>query len=516
MGGAQKSQGQPPYISWRWRLLLPLFVLLLIVMMVGVYVLATLNTRVAAGELENLYAVEARFQLVRLMLTAVAGGGVIVCALFVDGIVVRVNRVRSVVDALAMGDETARTGMKAVDEIGALGQAIDRYAARTQDKQDRLRSTLRRQRREISHLNSVLESLPDGVIVQDEDGRVIVMNDRARELLGTQENGILKSLDFNDLTSVVTDVLGPSLAPGLYALGDPQHVSHDGRMLSAQAGALMTMAKQRVGTVIILRDMTDEVRRQRARDVLMDKLANQVHGPMADMGRQAAREPNPLGIFAREMTRHAVTLQKLISEMRELTTSLDTRDVGRGPRPLPLDTLIWALANEWKQVAQAANLTLHVQIEQAGQYVLGDERRLRWALGNLLDNAIKYTPPGGALSLDVKPEVNGMAQVRVRDNGVGISTTDMPHIFERFFRGNPVTDGGRILRAPGTGQGLSIAKEIIESHGGRLTLKSSIGTGTAVLVSLPLTAPVGMELPVLNEDMDGETVRLNQEDNQKR
>ena len=103
---------------------------------------------------------------------------------------------------------------------------------------------------------------------------------------------------------------------------------------------------------------------------------------------------------------------------------------------MPLETLIWAVANEWKQVAQAANLTLNVNIERSGLYILGDERRLRWALGNIIDNAIKYTPPGGKVSLEIKDEEDGFARLRIRDNGVGIAADELPHVFTRFFRGH--------------------------------------------------------------------------------
>jgi signal transduction histidine kinase len=149
-----------------------------------------------------------------------------------------------------------------------------------------------------------------------------------------------------------------------------------------------------------------------------------------------------------------------------------------------------------------------VQIEKSGLYVLGDERRLRWAIGNIVDNAIKYTPSGGALSLEIKGEDNGMARLRIRDNGVGIQAAELPNVFTRFYRGTPTAPNGEVIHVPGTGQGLSVARQIIEAHGGRIHIKSSPGVGTAVYFTLPLTAPVSIELPYLTADMEGETVRL--------
>jgi signal transduction histidine kinase len=302
----------------------------------------------------------------------------------------------------------------------------------------------------------------------------------------------------------------------LYSLGRPQQIELEGRMVSAQAAAITSLSSQRVGTVVVLRDITEEVRRERARDVVLKRMAQEVQQPLADSAREQSRDAAyPTTAFAREISRHAIALQKLIVEMREMTSDLDSRP--QAQHPLLLDTLIWSIANEWRQIAQAANLSLRVMIERKGLYVLGDERRLRWAIGNVMDNAIKYTPPGGALTLEIRGELNGLAQLRVRDNGVGITAEDLPHIFTRFYRGDPVTAAGRAIRVPGMGQGLTFARQIIEAQGGKIQVKSSPGVGTAVYFALPLTSSVSLELPtpelprLLLDDMEGETVRLGDE-----
>jgi two-component system, OmpR family, sensor histidine kinase ResE len=451
------------------------------------------------------FATEMGRQLTSLMLATLAA--VVVVGLFigVNILIIRMNRVTQAAEALASGDITARTGMKATDEIGAMGRALDQYADYVQERQDILRGDLRRQRRETTHLLAVLESLPDGIVVQDSNGRVILMNDKAKTLLGSQQ--ISHSPDLHELIARVTDVLGPALAPGLYSLGSPQHIDMDGKMLSAQAAAVMTLTGQRVGTVVVIRDITADVRRERARDKILTQIAQEVQVPLAALSNPAQR--SPMSEFAREITRHAVALQKMVVEMRELADT-NLRDIPeQRQRPIPLDTLVWSVANEWRQIAQANNLTLHVIIEKAGLHVLGNERRLRWAIGNIIDNAIKYTTPGGALTLEIRDDISeGRAHLRVRDNGVGIKPDELPNVLTRFYRGNPTTKEGRAIRVPGTGQGLTSAKQIFEAHGGGLTIKSKLWVGTAVYFTIPLTAPVGLEIPGLAADLEGETVRI--------
>ncbi len=407
----------------------------------------------------------------------------------------RVNRLRRVASSLASGEMNARTGMRATDEIGALGNALDRYAEHVNERQDGLRATQRKQRREIAHLSAVLNALPDGVVVQDADGMVILMNERAKALLSAVDSRVHD--DLRSMTAAVTDALGVALAPGMYALGDPRQVEVGGKMVSAQAIPLASMAGQRVGTGILLRDITDEVRRERERDALLNRLSAEIEQPLAEKARAAASSalrasasPQSAGAmdsFAREMSRHTVSLHKLIVEMRDLT-AYGPEPPAQEQKPIALETLFWAVANEWRQKAVDAGLTLDVVIDRRGMFVLGDERRLRWAIGNLVDNAIQYTLPGGKVTMEIRAEDEGMARMRVRDTGVGISRADQPYVFTRFFRGTPVTEDGVPLRVPGTGQGLTIARHILQAHGGEIRLKSKPSVGTAVYFSLPVTA----------------------------
>ncbi|MCL4255984.1 MAG: cell wall metabolism sensor histidine kinase WalK, partial [Anaerolineae bacterium] len=397
--------------------------------------------------------------------------------------------------------------LKAKDEIGRLGQAIDQYADAVQIQQDALQTALRQKRRELGHLTAVISNLPQGVVVQDLDGRVLLMNDIARELLGSQR--AFRSSGVADIASFVPQVLGANLAPGLYALGDPQRVSVDERLLSAQAGAVVSADGHRIGTVILLRDMSEEVRAEQERAEALKRLSQEIQQPLANLGRMASgQDSDMMRSFAREVTRQSVALQRMILELREMSDS-NIAQIKRNQRPIRLETLLWAVANEWRQVAIANNLTLHIIMQRQGEYILGDEKRLRWALGNIVDNAIKYTPAGGDLTLEIQDEGDaGFAHLRVRDNGVGISKDDMTHIFTRFYRGTPKTTEGDIIRVPGMGQGLATAQHIIEAHGGTIKIKSNIGVGTAVYMTLPLTVVEGMtiaEPPV----SDGDTVALN-------
>ncbi|GAB4520474.1 MAG: hypothetical protein OHK0046_30790 [Anaerolineae bacterium] len=449
------------------------------------------------------FVTETGRQLTALFAASLAAAVVIVTYGGLNRVSQRAQLVARTAGKLSVGQRTARTQMTPKDEIGAAGYALDLYANAVARREAKLVHALRRQRREINHLVSVLEALPYGAIVQAMDGRVLFMNTLARETLGSHR--VFRSSGLDELAQVVTDKLGAAIAPGIYTLGDPHRVRFDERILSAQAAAVMSSVT-RLGTVILIRDITDEVRRERERQAALQRLTREIQQPLMQLGQLGIRiESDMVRAFAREMTRQAVALQKMIVELREL----DLVDgLERYQEPIRLDTLIWAVANEWRQIALASDLTMHVVVERKGLYVLGDEERLRWAIGNLVDNAIKYTPTGGALALEINGEEGGYAYLRVRDNGVGIAKEDRQYLFTRFYRGNPTTEDGQPLVVPGMGQGLYITRQIIEAHGGAIQIKSSVGAGTAVYFTLPLTASESLELP---DEMDGETAQIREE-----
>jgi signal transduction histidine kinase len=136
------------------------------------------------------------------------------------------------------------------------------------------------------------------------------------------------------------------------------------------------------------------------------------------------------------------------------------------------------------QVATLASLRqvrLVPDVEDADAFVKGDARRIGQIMSVLLDNAIRYSHPGGTVDISARTG-QGLWQLEVRDYGIGIPAEDLPRIFERGFRAS----SARMHRADGSGLGLSIAKAFAERHGGELSLESTVGKGTTVRLSLPM------------------------------
>lgn len=441
-----------------------------------------------------------------ILMAVIAGAVTFVVIVGINILTRRVEQITETAQALTRG-ERVRVNMQASDEIGQAAVALNQYADSVTQREDQFRQTLRRQRRERDYLLLVFESIPEGIIVQDVDGRVLLMNDIARELLGSQR--VFRSAGLHELTDVAHQLLGALIAPGLYTLGDPKRIKLDEKILLVQASAIVGGTETRLGSVVLLRNITDDVRREQAREEIMSNMVSSVQEELQSLSQKAMDTSNSMvRRLARDVAKYASSLQTMIVEMRELT-QYSPQQAKQIQRALSVDTLIWAVANDWRQIARAADLTLSVIFEARGLFVLGDEQRLRWAIGNIVDNAIKYTPAGGKLSLEIRGEDNGLAQLRVRDSGVGIHSDDLPQVFTRFYRGNPLTQNGEAIHAPGMGQGLTDSQQIISSHGGQIRVKSKLYIGTAVYIALPTTASESYVLPLLDDDvMEGETMLI--------
>jgi signal transduction histidine kinase len=152
--------------------------------------------------------------------------------------------------------------------------------------------------------------------------------------------------------------------------------------------------------------------------------------------------------------------------------------------PVDLTALLNSIAEKFAPLARTGKLDIRVESASLPVFI-GDGDRLAQVFTNLVDNALKFTPAGGSITLRAAQTSSGI-QVEVTDTGAGISPEALPHIFDRFYQADPSRPGGR---KHGSGLGLAIVKEIVGAHGGKISVRSEPGKGSTFTVSLPLTTP---------------------------
>jgi signal transduction histidine kinase len=175
----------------------------------------------------------------------------------------------------------------------------------------------------------------------------------------------------------------------------------------------------------------------------------------------------------------------MIVELLDIS-ELNSDDFNVRADVLNLEELMWTTVKGLQPEVKRAGLDVSVMVRDVKALsVRGDMQRLRWSLGHLLQNSIRYTESGGHILLTASRSDDDHIAIQVVDTGVGISERDLPHVFERFYRGEPRTPTGKLLDPRGLGQGLYISRRVAESHGGYLTVRSQQGQGSIFTLVLP-------------------------------
>jgi signal transduction histidine kinase len=154
------------------------------------------------------------------------------------------------------------------------------------------------------------------------------------------------------------------------------------------------------------------------------------------------------------------------------------------PEPVPLDEVTRAAVADFQIAAAEAQLTLQTEIASDLPPVCGTPTHLRRVLDNLIENAIKFTPPQGRITVRMKKPREDQILLEVSDTGIGIRSDQQERIFERFYQ----VDGSAKRRYPGSGLGLALVKEIVETYGGEISVESAVGRGSTFFVTLPTSA----------------------------
>jgi two-component system sensor histidine kinase BaeS len=172
-------------------------------------------------------------------------------------------------------------------------------------------------------------------------------------------------------------------------------------------------------------------------------------------------------------------LSRLVEDLRVLSLA-DAGDLQVESEPVEVTGLVRDVVERMQGAARAVSVTLKPQLPDGELHVMGDRQRLTQVLLNLLSNSLAHTPAGGLVSVTAE-QIDYAVRVVVHDNGEGIAPEDLPHIFERFYR----ADQARSRGTGGSGLGLSIAKSLVEAHGGTITAASQLGAGSTFTITLP-------------------------------
>ena len=267
-----------------------------------------------------------------------------------------------------------------------------------------------------------------------------------------------------------------------------------------QLAAGKAAAEQDARVIAAQAEQLREADRQKSR--FFDDLAHELRtpltliiGPLEDVRRAAGDELQPTIEGA---IRNSEVLLDLTNQLLDLAR-LEAGKLRLERRPEDLVALLRASAERFRPLADSRRIGFRRRLPAAPLVASLDPRHASKILDNLLSNAFKFTPAGGAVDLSVQVDAQGMARIEVSDTGSGIAPEDLAHVFDRFYQAG---DAGSRLQ-PGTGIGLALVHDLTELHEGRLEVRSTPGSGTVFSVLLPLCEPLAAGILALEEDYAG-------------
>ena len=402
---------------------------------------------------------------------------------FASRMVRPITRMRTVALTMAGGDLTARAEDGSNDEYGELGRALNYLSSE-------LGSTISSLQMERNRLQSLINGLSEGIIAVDAKGATTLINPAVYGLLNLQS----------------TDDNVRAAAPDVFAMFDQalssaqavkKTVWQGDVALHISVSPLLLQSGEVTGCVGIVSDVTSAERLEQTRRDYVANVSHELRTPLTAM--RALIEPLRDGLVKTEeqrqqiydvVLRETMRLSRLVNDMLELSRlQSGTASLSRSVfAPLPLFNLIH---ETYSAYAEDYQQTFVYDVPEDLPSVWGNPDRTQQVLIALLDNAFKYTPEGGVVTLSACAE-GDVVRVRVRDTGVGIPAADLPHVFDRFYKVD------KSHHSKGTGLGLAIAYEIMKHLGEEMSVTSEPGQGSCFTFTLHIaqdSAEKTAELP---------------------
>jgi len=325
-----------------------------------------------------------------------------------------------------------------------------------------------------SGVEAVLASMDDAACVLDASG-LVVATSHAAARFGIHTGAVLENVELRRLVRGVRDG-GGSATETLRLTGG---ASLDPRLVSARASVVGPQL-----SLLIIRDVTERERLDQMRTDFVSNTSHELKTPVASVSllaeaiESAADDPAQVRIFAARISAEASRLGQLTGRILSLSRLQAAESLAQ-VEPVAIDEVVAASIEAHTVQADSAGVEL-TRGGERGVWVRGDAQVLIEAVGNLIANAIVYSPSGSRVGVGVKAD-DDVVEIAVTDQGIGISDADRERIFERFYR----ADEARSRRTGGTGLGLSIVKHATQRHGGEVRVWSRPGRGSTFTIRLP-------------------------------
>ncbi|NWF91360.1 MAG: PAS domain-containing protein [Syntrophaceae bacterium] len=382
----------------------------------------------------------------------------------------------------------AENRLSSGDELERLSKTIEQMGTQLRNRIDEIS-------KERDYLQTVLKGMMEGVLMVDERGRILMVNEALRTLLSLSvdvaDRMPLEIIRNAELEAAIRKVLqsGESEAFELTlpsSGGKTFEVNVVGIPSSAEEG---DKGSERIkGAIAVFHDITRLKDLERVRQDFVANVSHELRTPLttikgyAETLLEGALGEEVAHRFVQVIKRHADRLTKIVEDLLMLSR-IESKEFRLKIEAIPVQELIHDVLDYIKGAAEKKRVAVSPAEIPPSLIIEADRNYLEQVFTNLLDNAIKYSPEGGVVRISAIERDQEEIEFSIKDNGIGIPKEDLTRIFERFYR----VDKGRSQELGGTGLGLSIVKHIVQAHGGRVWAESQPGEGSIFYFTVPVS-----------------------------
>ena len=399
--------------------------------------------------------------------------------------------IASAAQRVGAGHQSVRIRTTTQDEVGLLASTLN-------DMTDQLHAKIDELSEDRAQLLAVLTSMVEGVMVLDSRGHVLQINPALERMFGisrVEARGrpcaeLFRHQRLNDLVTAILHSRAPH--------EDEIVLPLTGRYLQIEASPAGGEGENEACIVLVFHDITELRRLEKIRKDFVANVSHELRTPLTSIKGYvealldgAKDDPIEASKFLDIILKQSDRLNLIIEDLLELS-KIESGQISLKEEPLELRTVVDRTLSMIKPIADRKSHRLITLLDPALPPIAGDEDRLVQVLTNLLDNAVKYTPAGGTITVgaaaarssgSTEPPARSI-ELSVADTGIGIPEGDRPRVFERFYR----VDKARSRELGGTGLGLAIVKHIVEGHGGQVWVEANHPQGSRFVVRLPVSS----------------------------
>lgn len=379
---------------------------------------------------------------------------------------------------IAEGKFDVISSIKSNDEIGILSDAFNYMSSALQHTVNEVNS-------EKNKVETILQNMTDGILAFNLTGRLIHINPEAKRLIGRT---FYDDLQFDTFFKEI----GADISMGnIIYMNDEKKTEREasiGGRVVRFTFAPFNLENRISGIIVVVHDITNQQKLENARREFVANVSHELRTPLTTIKSYAETlmdmdiddkdtQNRFLGTIANEADRMTRIVKDLLTLSRLDEGQYQIKPFER----VNLSGLVSEIVEKMFFAAKEKHQEITLRAKKTPIYAMTDCDKLEQVIINIISNAVKYTPENGKIEVSCE-KVYKDAYIKVRDNGIGIPAENLPRIFERFYR----VDNARSRGTGGTGLGLAIAKQIMNQLGGNITINSTYGEGTEVIISVPL------------------------------